>query len=129
MIKYRALKDREKFVEGDEAIEKGGVEWFLIKDSIGCSLSEMKNWTNARRPISDKKMSFAEFLDWVNGFSGERPQELRLGQYAFILLSESYPNIASQISTTDDDPFYVDQKIPQFLCTILKDFVEPFPKN
>lgn len=48
---YRYLGLNEKFAAGDEAIERGGTTWFQIVDSLDHSLSEMKNWVCARRPV------------------------------------------------------------------------------
>jgi hypothetical protein len=68
-------------------------------------------------------MFFSQFTDYINGFSGERPQDQRLGQWAFNLLAEAYPKIANQIRATKYDPFYVDNKMPVFLCRLLEKFV------
>lgn len=69
-------------------------------------------------------LRFSEWADFVNGFTGERPKAIRLGQWAFNLLHESHPGIANMISGTDSDPFYRDDLIPAFLCKLLTDFVE-----
>lgn len=68
-------------------------------------------------------MRFSQFADFINGFTGERPANQRLGQWAFNLLWEAYPDIANQIRGTDSDPFYADSKVPDFLRRLL-DFVE-----
>lgn len=68
-------------------------------------------------------MMFSEWADLVNGFTGDRPPELRLGQWAFALLYKSHPEIADAISGTDADPFYRDDRIPEFLCELLGQFV------
>jgi hypothetical protein len=68
-------------------------------------------------------MKFSEWVDFVNGFTGERPPELRLGQWAFKLLHESHLEIANAIAGDDSDPFYRDDVIPEFLCTLLREFV------
>lgn len=64
-----------------------------------------------------------QFCDFVNGFSGERPKELRLGQWAFTRLFESHPFIADVICGSDCDPFHRDELMPVFLKKVL-DFVE-----
>lgn len=64
-------------------------------------------------------MKFTEFADFVNGFSGKRPKHLRLGQWAFNLLHESYPEIAREITGTVFDPFHRDDRIPSFLSYLL----------
>ena len=69
-------------------------------------------------------MKFTEWADFVNGFTGDRPKELRLGQWAFGLLHESHPGIANMITGTDTDPFYRDELVPVFLCRLLSEFVE-----
>ena len=68
-------------------------------------------------------ISIFQFADYINCFSGERPKEQRLGQWAFNILYEMYPNIADKIRGTDCDPFYNDSKIPNFLKRLL-DFVD-----
>lgn len=70
-----------------------------------------------------KNMRFSQFADFVNGFTGERPENQRIGQWAFNLLSEAYPLVAEQIRGSDDDPFYRDELVPEFLVRILTDFV------
>lgn len=69
-------------------------------------------------------MKFSEWADFVNGFTGDRPKELRLGQWAFKLLYDSRPDVANIISGTDADPFYRDDRVPAFLCMLLREFVE-----
>lgn len=74
-------------------------------------------------------MRFSEWADFVNGFTGERPKELRLGQWAFNLLHESHPRIAEEISGNGLDPFYQDDLIPAFLSELLNEYVvmdDPF---
>jgi hypothetical protein len=68
-------------------------------------------------------MTFSEFCDWVNGFSGERPEHIRLGQHAFNLLNEQFPAIANSYRGDDLDPFYDDNKIPAFMSDILQNYV------
>ena len=69
-------------------------------------------------------MTLSEFADFVNGISGERPSSMRLGQWAFCLLHESYPEIAKEIQFTNSDPFDHDKRMPVFLKRVL-DFVTP----
>jgi hypothetical protein len=68
-------------------------------------------------------LRFSEWVDFVNGFTGERPKDLRLGQWAFNLLHELNSGIANVISGTDADPFYRDDVVPVFLCRLLTEFV------
>lgn len=68
-------------------------------------------------------MKFSEWADFVNGFTGDRPPGLRLGQWAFTLLYHSHTDVANIISGTDADPFYRDDRVPAFLCTLLREFV------
>lgn len=69
-------------------------------------------------------MRFSEFADFVNAFTGERPEHQRLGQWAANLLFESHPDIADEIRTSGVDPFFRDDRIPAFLCKLLTDHVE-----
>lgn len=64
-------------------------------------------------------MRFSEFADYVNCFSGDRPPEMRLGQWAFNMLHSMYPLIARSIVGTMYDPFYRDDLLPRFLSHIL----------
>lgn len=64
-------------------------------------------------------MRFSEFADYVNGFTGDRPEDMRLGQWAFVLLHEMYPLIAGPITGSMYDPFYRDDLLPRFLSHIL----------
>lgn len=68
-------------------------------------------------------MTFLEWADFVNGFTGDRPVGIRLGQWAYNLLDEGYPEVAEKIRGSDDDPFYNDEIVPRFLCRLLTDFV------
>jgi hypothetical protein len=68
-------------------------------------------------------MTFAQFADFVNGFTGPRPIDQRLGQWAFNLLDETYPIIAEAIRGTKFDPFYLDDRMTVFLRRLL-DFVD-----
>jgi len=60
-----------------------------------------------------------QFADYINCFSGERPKEQRLGQWAFNILYEMYPDIANTLRATNCDPFFNDDKIPFFLKELL----------
>lgn len=66
-----------------------------------------------------KEQSFYEFADFINIISGERPEHLRLGQYAFNVLWEEHPEIAARIRGTASDPFYEDGRMPQFISAVL----------
>lgn len=69
-------------------------------------------------------MTMDDFADWVNGFSGKRPEHMRLGQWAFVLLSEAYPEIAQDITGRDDiDAFPVTARLPSMMAYILKTYV------
>lgn len=83
--------------------------------------SEKSLYAALVQPIT--MLRFSEWADFVNGFTGERPRELRLGQWAFNLLYESHPEIANMIADTDADPFYRDDLVPAFLCRLLTEFV------
>jgi len=65
-------------------------------------------------------MNNEEYLDFINGFSGIRPEGIRLGQYAYNLLFEGYPEIANKITGTECDPFYNDKMLQKFLSKILE---------
>lgn len=47
--------------------------------------------------------------------SVERQRELRQGQFMFNYFHEVEPDIANQITGTDSDCFYLDNRMPQFL--------------
>ncbi len=47
--KYEYLDLDEPFVKGDEAIERGMVQWFPVVDSVGSSLRANPKWAIARR--------------------------------------------------------------------------------
>lgn len=64
------------------------------------------------------RLRLSEFFDLVNGFSGDRPECLRLGQWSFILLYDAHPKIADAIRESNDDPFYVDARMPRFLARL-----------
>lgn len=64
-------------------------------------------------------MTLDEFCDYVNGFSGERPSDQRLGQWAFNLLWAGYPMIANSIRGSNADPFHDDSRMPIFLKAVL----------
>lgn len=70
------------------------------------------------------KMTFDQFLDFVNGFSGDYPEGMHIGQWAWQCLDECHPDIAMQIGETDFDPFNDDSRMRAFLCKLLQDFVE-----
>lgn len=65
-------------------------------------------------------MTITQFFDFVNAFSGERPPNQRLGQWAFNLLYEGYPEIANYIRGGEADPFHDDSRMPLFLQAILE---------
>lgn len=65
-------------------------------------------------------MTLTQFFDYVNAFSGERPPHQRLGQWAFNLLYEGYPDIANDIRGGEADPFHADSRMPLFLQAILE---------
>ena len=48
------------------------------------------------------------------------PTPLRRGQFAYNLLYEKRPDLATRIveNHSDVDPFYTDEKIPQFLLWV-----------
>lgn len=68
-------------------------------------------------------MRFSQLADLINGFTGPRPAGVRLGQWAFNLLSETDQDIANEILGTSCDPYSDDKKIPDFIRRLL-DFVE-----
>lgn len=79
-----------------------------------------------KKPTPEPKrptMRFSQFADFVNGFTGERPSQQRLGQWAFNLLYSAYPEIADYLRGSQYDPFHQSEKIPDFLCALLQWFV------
>jgi hypothetical protein len=64
-------------------------------------------------------MTLDDFANYINVFMGERNPDLRLGQYAFIVLEEEFPDIANLIRGTKLDPFYNDENIQKFLIYLL----------
>lgn len=69
-------------------------------------------------------MTLDDFANYINVIFGERPECLRLGQYAFNILNESHPDIANSIRASDVDPFYRDSRLIAFMIFILRNFVE-----
>lgn len=66
-----------------------------------------------------REMTLNEFLELATAIKGYRPKSLRLGQWAFNLLSDYHPQIAQVLSGTEYDPFHDDTKIPAFLRQLL----------
>lgn len=66
-----------------------------------------------------KSITLDDFCNIVNIFMGERDPNFRLGQWAFCVLHEEFPDIARQITASPVDPFYDDKKIPKFLIYLL----------
>ena len=48
---------------------------------------------------------------------------LRKGQTLFNILYEQYPDIANQIRSTENDPFYLDKRIDNFFNEIKKHLI------
>lgn len=74
--------------------------------------------------MNEPKITIYQFADFVNGFTGVRPTERRLGQHAFNILHKIHPEIANKIRGSIVDPSYDDKYLPRFLCCLLNEFVE-----
>lgn len=79
--------------------------------------------------MADSRMSFDQFVDFVNVFGGERPKHLRLGQWAYNVLWEQFPAIARAVVVQEPtvDPFYRDELMPAFLAYLLQHHVDAPP--
>jgi len=64
-------------------------------------------------------MTLQEFLELTSAIKGYRPKCLRLGQWAYNLLYDHHPEIASRLSGTEYDPFHDESRIPAFLRQLL----------
>lgn len=73
--------------------------------------------------MNRRQLRLSQFADFINAVSGERPSNQRLGQWAFNILNESYPDIALEIRATHADPFYDDQRMVAFLDRLLMAYV------
>lgn len=58
----------------------------------------------------EEKVTLNEFFKRVI----ERPKFLRQGQQAFNVLHEMRPDLANEIRATPLDPFYLDERLPDF---------------
>lgn len=63
------------------------------------------------------KMTFAAFL-FAYSTSIRKHPHLRCGQYMCNLLYEVRPDLADRIRGTAIDPFYLDERIPDFLSYV-----------
>lgn len=50
---------------------------------------------------------------------GQKPDHLRLGQWAFICLNEISHESATQITGTENDPFYHDDRVDKMFSFLL----------
>lgn len=75
----------------------------------------------------DQFCNFMKIVDTKYHFSGtchDPQKDLRLGQYAMIILSEINKEIYHYITGTKFDPFYDNKKINVFLAHLLENYVE-----
>lgn len=59
-------------------------------------------------------MTFDEYVVEASEYQRENPHQ-RSGQVYFNVLYQVRPDLSERIRTTDLDPFYRDQRLPQFL--------------
>ena len=74
-----------------------------------------------------KKMTYEEWeeiCESVSVFKHTPHNPLRVGQELFNELYDKFPDIASEITGADFDPFYDDDNIPAFLSGLLSKYVE-----
>lgn len=73
------------------------------------------------------------YEDFLLAFANtQRPQGWRKGQLAFNLLCDIHPTLADKVRGTSNDPFYRDNRIPDFLMFVQRhwdDFVCEFPRD
>lgn len=52
-----------------------------------------------------------------------KPEPLRVGQWLFIQLNDMAPEVVTQIASSKIDPFYQDNRLPEFF-EALKSFID-----
>ena len=74
--------------------------------------------------MTTRKITFEKFIEKTMGCTSAflRSTGQRRGQYAFNLLDEHRRDLADKIVKTDNDPFYEDERIPQFLVWLEKNW-------
>lgn len=68
-------------------------------------------------------MTISEVLPLIKKIYGPRPAHFRLGQWAYICLDETFPEIASQINATDLDPFHNDNRVEAMIVAVFTEFL------
>lgn len=69
-------------------------------------------------------MDLFQFADYINVVFDKRDERLRLGQWAVVVLFNSYPDIYNRLNGNPElDPFYTDNKLKGFLQRILDNYV------
>jgi len=66
-------------------------------------------------------MKFNNYMKLVNAFRYSYP-EWRVGQTFFNVLLECDPDLAERIRGTEDDPFYRNEKLPEFLGIVAEEW-------
>jgi hypothetical protein len=64
-------------------------------------------------------VTYREFIQatikrWVD----LQPSDLRMGQFFYNSLHDVRPDLAERVAGTDDDPFYLDSRLPEFCGAI-----------
>lgn len=70
-------------------------------------------------------MNLKEFSNLLKAMSGNKDSCLRRGQFMFNTLYKHYPAIANRLHGTEFDPFYVDDRIPDFI-SYLTEFISNY---
>jgi hypothetical protein len=65
-----------------------------------------------------KRLSDEDFIKFLVEFRYPKPDTLRLGQWAMFILCGINTEVYNQITGTENDPFYNDNKLPQFFNTL-----------
>lgn len=60
----------------------------------------------------------AGLLYFIREASGEPPPSYRAGQHAFNVLADRRPDLAERIRGSEDDPFYLDERLPRFYAAV-----------
>lgn len=117
-------KNRKNGWQATILVEDVGV--MLVEQVFSCP-SEAKD--NMRKIIEEinsdndmPEMSIDQYVEWCASWGTKNPA-MRPGQHMFNTLHERFPEIANQVRETDCDPFYNDERIPEFLK-----FVQSFIK-
>lgn len=69
-------------------------------------------------------MTYAAYLETVGWHLRQHPT-LRWGQAHFNVLHDVHPDLSARVHNTELDPFYLDERIPQFLAFVSSNWDTP----